>query len=688
MKYIKILFLMFIPCLKPLTCFIITNKSFCYHNSICVASCLNEILNQYYTSKQTILISSSEIKHEETSNSLSQISLQDGLFQTYEAVIKMITRTGQWPMLLYNAQLKLSNEKEPFFHNLNIMHVSSDMNNDIDNETIQAQLEILQDRKSWDSRGKFVVIVHTSTSNGHNLALKICDLMWTLAKVFNIIVLVSHFNEETELSIKDSNMNVLNIFTWFPYDDNNCGEIHQIVIRNQWLCNEEVFSMNSNLFPSKVPRDLHGCPFRISTLGIEPYVILTKNDSNKDESPIYKVGGLALEYINLSIEKMNLTAIFFEPTKKITFNVFFEHARSIQTGKSDILVGTVPFMSHLFDFFDPTIIYIFDSLKWIVPCPRAVPRMEKIWKIFTLPVWIMTDLAVILVSVIFYFKAKNLFHTQNPDRHYNSFPQCLGYFHSLFVGVSMPVIPKSANLRFLFITFCIYCFSFTVIFQTFFTTYLVDPGYEERIEAVDELGKRGIPFGFVSGYKILLEFMGYEEFEEFVSSEVVCEDIKLCLKEVLIDGNFSTITSLYYPYYIASKMGVEDIEKAVCFIDETLITGGITAMLQKGSPLLNRLNTLLRHCMECGLLDKYWSELNFGLKIKKGDGMLDDNHYFVFSILHLQPIFLIFLFGLMISFIAFITEFFFGIFYRKKAKLDLVKYICYYKWKLMQAFHI
>jgi hypothetical protein len=91
-----------------------------------------------------------------------------------------------------------------------------------------------------------------------------------------------------------------------------------------------------------------------------------------------------------------------------------------------------------------------------------------------------------------------------------------------------------------------------------------------------------------------------------------------------------------------------------------VFTTGLVFILQNGSPFLNRLNALTRRSLEGGLLDRYWSQLlwvNF-LRSKTRVDVGADDLYFVFSISHLSPAFVVLEFGYVLSSAVFLAEIF------------------------------
>jgi hypothetical protein len=53
------------------------------------------------------------------------------------------------------------------------------------------------------------------------------------------------------------------------------------------------------------------------------------------------------------------------------------------------------------------------------------------------------------------------------------------------VGVSVKGNPRSSRLKLLFVVFVLYCSAISRVFQTFLTSVLVDPGYDNQISSLE-----------------------------------------------------------------------------------------------------------------------------------------------------------------------------------------------------------
>jgi len=201
----------------------------------------------------------------------------------------------------------------------------------------------------------------------------------------------------------------------------------------------------------------------------------------------------------------------------------------------------------------------------------------------------------------------------------------------------------------------------STVFQAFFTSYLVEPGYGKKFETFDDLLHSNLAYGYNDAMEGGMSSTSYRELWSFPTSRRQdCNDIVECTSRIANNDQLCTISAPRISQYVASEMGIADSTKFLCTLKENLFTTGFIFLLNNGSPFLNRLNVLTRRSMEGGHLDRYWAQLlwitSLRSKMKFGDGEKD--MYFVFSISHLSPAFCVLGFGYLLSSAAFLAEIF------------------------------
>ena len=182
----------------------------------------------------------------------------------------------------------------------------------------------------------------------------------------------------------------------------DCGEVQDVILLDEWVVENNVtFSHYSDLYPAKVPNDFMGCPIKVSTLGIDPYVIMIENITQNDGSTAYNVTDLSVEVLKFVCEKLNLTYIFLPPSLNINLESYMKTFSELDEGLFEVVGGTIPlFFLVVSSSFDTTIPYLHASLKTIVPCPKAIPGTEKVLTTFSLSVWLTIGLVMLLTTAV------------------------------------------------------------------------------------------------------------------------------------------------------------------------------------------------------------------------------------------------------------------------------------------------
>jgi hypothetical protein len=131
--------------------------------------------------------------------------------------------------------------------------------------------------------------------------------------------------------------------------------------------------------------------------------------------------------------------------------------------------------------FQPIIPYQIYAIQWFVPCPQPFAGMEKFMTTYQLPVW-LTMAAVLVLTAILCWGLANWRHSSFKDsRTYQTLSYCLFNAWAVAMGVSVTNIPSYWNFRILFLVYVCYCFAMNTVFQAFFISYLVEPGYVKEI---------------------------------------------------------------------------------------------------------------------------------------------------------------------------------------------------------------
>jgi len=368
-----------------------------------------------------------------------------------------------------------------------------------------------------------------------------------------------------------------------------------------------------------------------------------------------------VEYLLQAMKKMNVTVVFLQPAPDISFDAAMVGSSKLFSGILDVLVGFIPLVPFVVTgMSEPSIPFQFTTLKWIVPCPKPISRVDRFLTVFDASVWLMVLIVFVLTSALFWFLANYPDRVvEIESRKLQTIPNSIYNAWSIFIGVSVPEMPRSWNLRIFFLVYVCYCFAMSTVFQAFFVSYLVEPGYGEKISTLQELIDSNINYGFNSAFEFGMSTMDFSDHLQFpLTRRVDCAIPKNCLRRVITDGDVATFSTPEYTNYIFNELGHLGEMNSPCFLDENFFNINLVSVFFKGNPLLNQFNKIIRRCHEGGLMIRYWIQLNHEALLRSSTKSNEDGSsmYFVFSLSHMLPAFIVLCFGYLCSSIVLIAE--------------------------------
>ena len=240
------------------------------------------------------------------------------------------------------------------------------------------------------------------------------------------------------------------MYTLFPFKLGRCGEIKEVILLDEWVIEHNSrFLENAHLYPAKVSKNFMGCPIKVGTVGIDPFVVMTENYKENDCSTAYRVTGLSVEILKLVCQKMNLTTVFLAPSLNVEKDSYVKEITELDEGLSDVLNGAVALLPlAVASSFEATIPYTHINLKMLVPCPKAIARTEKLMTFFSLSVWLTIGLVLLLTTAGFWCAGNVPYrYVCNQTHSYQSLSKCFHNAWAVFMGVSVPQQPTASTLR-------------------------------------------------------------------------------------------------------------------------------------------------------------------------------------------------------------------------------------------------
>jgi hypothetical protein len=311
--------------------------------------------------------------------------------------------------------------------------------------------------------------------------------------------------------------------------------------------------------------------------------------------------------------------------------------------------GAIPLAVEEISNSEPSFPYFVLKFSWFVPCPKPFSRLQRIFHIFSLSVWISVAVVLFVVTVVSWCLAK-----QSKDiRSYANMSSTLYNIWAVTVGVSVTETPRSLRLKLLFVVFVWYCVAIITVFQTFLTSYLVDPGYDKQLKSLEEILDSGIGFGYTYGYTLMFDESTDSRHKEVVERGEKCSTDWECIGRVHETGNFATFVPTWLAHHY--KNLINDHSTICPLNDDDYAFSFITSYVQKGSLFLETLNRFITISIESGMVDKLVrNSVYVTMPIRNTTDVSDG--YFVFTLSHLHIAFYMLFLGQSLSLLLFLCE--------------------------------
>jgi hypothetical protein len=536
---------------------------------------------------------------------------------------------------------------------------------DVLTENMNDQLDELKNKGSWNNRAKFLVVVGEHLADVEGVALRIMQELWTFYRILNVLVLISQTrNTQSATDIHDTKTPIFDLYTWFPYQsEEKCGDVEQVSLIDSWIVEDEGhFLEKAPLFPAKIHKNFHGCPLKVSAIDLIP-LVMKDNYTDEDNVIRYKYYGLEAECCKFIMEALNSTPIFM-PVSGIGVESRVQILADLEAGITDVTLGAFPLHALVYPLADPTVSYIDDYMTWYVPCGKPVPRMEKIAEIFTVSVWLMAGVVFALSAVVVWLgvkRAEGSVMKESPR--YMTIQNSVQNIWAVALGMAASDMPQTTKVRSYFGLFVWICFVMNTLFQTYFRSYLVDPGIKKRIRTLEELYNSDLVYNFHVENDNYLNFSLPSFYSGIKLRRKACETTEHCLYDLLRSNKFAVIGHSFHTDYCTSIIDKPEL----CTVDVAIYRLSFAMHLAKGSHLVHAFNDVIHRILQAGLIGKWWNDLKMTYKLSAAyhhssifpnfaDFIQDDNDYFVFSVSHMQLAFYGIGVGGLVGFVILIGE--------------------------------
>ena len=541
---------------------------------------VSDVIRRYFTSGRTLLVLLPGNDATVTRDSPTEVQADED-FKIADVVLEKVNEEILWPLhvlRICSVSTKVMSDIEEIYSSY-VIFVTSETGDDAMGN-LNTQMEILKENFLINSRVQFLFIVISRTTDiPSDLAFRILNPSWKYM-IANALLMISssscsdqkgynYFTSNVKINVSE-----INLYTLFPYSkEQNCSDVKKITFLDKFsLYVKRESVQNSDLYLKRNIKNFYGCPVKVVTRERLPTVVDTSSNGNANCT------GLEINLLLFILGHINATAVFsIIPSKNRTsFDMLGALLDEIDPGSADIAVGSIPLYEGLTGSADASVPYFETLMQWIVPCPKPVSRWDALFAVFPSSVWLCISLSFVSLVTVLWLLAGN-----SDCLNYTSLQYCLLNIWAVALEVSVHRKPQTFRIRGLFLMWIWVSLVLCTIFQAFFKTFLVNPGFERKINTEYELLDSGNRYGYTNDYGSVIKNRTIRK------GGSNCVNHNACLEKVIKYGNFVTVSDPFHVDYYRTNLSWHDSHLPVCTMQEDILKVSIVMYLKKkGHPLL------------------------------------------------------------------------------------------------------
>ncbi|KAJ9595070.1 hypothetical protein L9F63_013635 [Diploptera punctata] len=416
------------------------------------------------------------------------------------------------------------------------------------------------------------------------------------------------------------------------------------------------------LFPNKIPKNFLGCTILVGAFEFSPNIMLKKKDLTSsshveiEEGHEYRMFKTIMHYVNLSVDFRYNPDMWGWERNGSWDGVTGEIARG------ERVTAPVDFWNkcHLVPELECSVAFIIDHIKWWVPCAKQYPRWTAMTRVFKPSLWLTFLLAWVSVAICMSLvvTANYKINTDVSNEHnqsYTSLIKCMLNFWAVILEESASNNPPHMPaVRAMFLSWVLYCWAVNTVYQSFLTSFMVDPGVQHQLSSPEEVYASDLDIGFIKAIVTIFPELNAKKYR----CSTHCENNTVCHMRVAYDSNLAIMFSeVSMDYLIASKYITKENKPLICTFDYIFGTQPVVLPFMKGYPLLPLIDDLILHILQSGLFD-FWTKQIFYISTLEAlkDTETVDSEYVKFSLEHLESAYGFLVLGCVFGLFLFIGE--------------------------------
>lgn len=513
----------------------------------------------------------------------------------------------------------------------------------------------------WNSRSWYIFVIRKNSIASLDNTV---DLLW-FNYIYNAVILMP----------SEQNADVIEIYSWFPFENGLCGKNFKARIVNR--CQYGIFENNVTLFPPKVPHIFNGCPIRAQVIITPPYVMPPDDGILLDDKVLNITDGLEILLMRTIAKFLNLTFLPMSSTIANDWGLATADGntsgtiRILYEKKAELGFGSYGPTAERRMYCDYSASHTYESLSWCVPKAQLAPRWRNLLDTFQYSTWLSIIGAYLIVSSITWIFC---YTTPKDTTSYVMLKNCFKNLFSIFIAISAAETPKKGAGRIVFFVWIVFGLHFVAAYQAKLISVLLHPSYEKQMNTLDEILNSEMDWASLPTLKRFFnntdDWRVYKIIEEWKTHQNALEG----LRRIAYERDFAFCVLEHNARYEILKLLGPDLQPLV-YCMPSYLTYPSEIYMTKGFPLRDHLDKLIYRIKATGLLVKWKNDISYTVKITNRKNTGDDKSQKL-TLSHLQGAFMVLGLGLGFSVLAIICEIIYIIVRYKKMRKKM-----FYRWK-------
>ncbi|RZB66677.1 uncharacterized protein BDFB_005853 [Asbolus verrucosus] len=560
-------------------------------------------------------------------------------------VLASLARDSHWSLVIKNVTLEqhklLKIQPKPGHYIIQIRH----------QEEFIEHIDILKSYKEWNPHAKFLIISASKFDNPKILATEIIKKLWEVHALNGVVLLLDHSNDT-----------LFHAYTWFPYEEGNCGtDFDKIVLMDS--CTFGRSTKFVNWYPNKIPDKFNKCPIRVRMIKWPPYIINVPNGSWSNSTNLHINRGIEVNMLDMIAKIFNVRMYYYYSAVPLNWGDIYPNGsitgnlKHLYDEEDDITIGAyAKTMLRSFLFLDT--FYHYDSLHWCVPHSPQHSKLGSVSKIM--------DNGAFTVTLFLYFFLTVMMWVSSGDstecRSYQNFTNGMFKMFSVLLGLPVNTQPRTDGVRFFMAILMVYSFYLVTAYQTLLASALANVNHQERIRNIEDIIRNDLKIYAIKTSVRYFPTDGSNEKMNKINAAVLarwknCKTMEECLHHVAFTRNAAVCLPKLFMEYIGNSYRTQNSDPLIHCFDKTVVSYPISILMRKGLHLYEKINCLIIRIVSAGFILKWERDIlstryenftNFAIDVKNDSETLDFDS--------LKPIFVVWMVGCAAATTALVLE--------------------------------